>query len=180
MTLSVQNFRSPAALLRFFGVAAIGLAADLWTKSLTLQYLSTGRVVHLIPGYLQFEYVENHGAVFGIGQGDRWIFIGVSVVAVGFLAFLFAGSAKQRFYQVLLGMLLAGVLGNLYDRIVFGHVRDMIHILPAWPNLYPWVFNVADSLLCVGVALMLIYSFIHGEHQAHERQSGTTDDAPSH
>jgi signal peptidase II len=180
MNLSSQNFQSPAALLRFFGVAAAGLAIDLWTKSLTLQYLSTGRIVRFIPGYLQFEYVENHGAVFGIGQGDRWIFIGVSVLAVAFLVFLFGGSGRQRFYQVLLGMLLAGVLGNLYDRIVYGHVRDMIHILPAWPRLYPWVFNVADSLLCVGVALMLVYSFIQGEHQIHGDKSRPADDAPSH
>ena len=56
-------------------------------------------------------------------------------------------------------MLLAGVLGNMFDRIRFGYVRDMIHALPMWPRFFPWVFNIADSLLCVGVTLMLLYSF---------------------
>jgi signal peptidase II len=58
-------------------------------------------------------------------------------------------------------MLLAGVLGNMFDRILFGYVRDMIHALPRWPKLFPWIFNVADSLLCVGVFLMIVYSFVH-------------------
>jgi lipoprotein signal peptidase len=75
-------------------------------------------------------------------------------------------------------MLMAGVIGNMYDRIVYGHVRDMIHALPGihWPDfiagmlpghlasagVFPWIFNLADSLLCVGVFLILVYSFKHG------------------
>jgi signal peptidase II len=92
-----------------------------------------------------------------------------------FLTYLFATSGKRPFYQVILGLLLAGVLGNLYDRIAFGYVRDMIHGLPGWrwpdsfmhvlpmmqPEVFPWIFNVADTLLCVGVGLMLIYSIFH-------------------
>src|SRR5690606_19362857 len=87
-----------------------------------------------------------------------WLFLAVSVLAIGFLGYLFAASRRgQWFYQILLGMLLAGVLGNMYDRIVYGYVRDMIHALPRW-DVFPWIFNIADSLLCVGVALMLAYT----------------------
>ena len=177
---SLTNFKSPPALLRFFGVTAAGLALDLWTKSLAVQNLSDGQIVRVIPGYLQFEYVENHGAVFGIGQGQRPVFIAVSILAVAFLSFLFGKSANQKTYQVLLGMLLAGVLGNLYDRIVYGHVRDMIHVLSRWPNLYPWVFNVADSMLCMGVALLLVYSFIYGDKPRNESGIRPIDDPASH
>lgn len=177
---SLNNFKSPPALLRFFGVTAAGLALDLWTKSLAVRNLSDGQIVRAIPGYLQFEYVENHGAVFGIGQGQRAIFIAVSILAVAFLSFLFGNSGKQKAYQVFLGMLLAGVLGNLYDRIVYAHVRDMIHILPRWPNLYPWIFNVADSLLCVGVALILVYSFLYGDKPKNDPAVRPIDDPASH
>src|SRR3954471_11991958 len=159
--LSTRNFRSLPALLRFFGTTIICVAADLWTKYLAVEYLKyTGRSIRFIPGFLHFDYVENHGAVFGIGQGQRWLFVAVSVGAIGFLTFLFATSGWSRFYQVLLGMLLAGVLGNMYDRIRYGYVRDMLHALPNW-NVFPWVFNVADSMLCVGVGLMLLYSGVH-------------------
>ena len=88
-----------------------------------------------IPGWLHFHCTANEGAVFGIGQGNRWLFVIVSVLAIAFLTYLFATSGRQRFYQVVLGMLLAGVLGNMYDRIFHGFVRDMIWIFPQkrWP-----------------------------------------------
>ena len=137
---------------------------------------------------LQFEYTENHGAAFGLGQGQQTVFLVVSIAAIAFLVYLFATSGKSRFYQVILGMLLAGVIGNMYDRLKFGYVRDMIHGLPGvhWPQwiverlpnswqptaggqmeVFPWIFNVADSLLCVGVAAMIIYSFISERHRKH-------------
>ena len=165
-------FRSPAALACFFLTTAIGLTTDLWTKVYAFRTLAGGvvrdedgvtRVVDtdvypFIPGWLHFQVTTNHGAVFGIGQGQRWLFVVVSVAAIGFLTYLFATSGRQRFYQFVLGLLLAGVLGNMYDRLFLGYVRDMIHALPRWPNAFPWIFNVADSLLCVGVGLMIAYS----------------------
>lgn len=182
-------FRSPAALLRFGGVALAGVAVDLWTKVYAFQSLlvrkverSDGRfefesrVFEFLPGWLHFQVTGNHGAVFGLGQGQRWLFLAVSLAAVAFLVFLFARSAGQRGYQLLLGMMLAGVVGNAYDRLFIGYVRDMIHALPgktwslifgagdggSWRDaeIFPWIFNVADSLLCVGVALMIAHSLI--------------------
>jgi signal peptidase II len=178
------NFRSPVAVVLFFGTAAAGVALDLWTKVLAEQYLD-GRAepIRFIPNWLHFTYTENAGAVFGLGRGKQLLFISGSVVAIGFLTYLFATSGPRRFFHFILGMLLAGAIGNMYDRIVHGHVRDMIHALPGihWPDfianmlprhlanqsVFPWVFNVADSLLCVGVFLFLVYSFRHG----HEKDS---------
>jgi signal peptidase II len=166
---------SPAALLRFFLTAAVGLGLDLWTKSLAVTQLSGGRIVEAIHGWLQFEFIENRGAVFGIAQGKRWLFVAVSLAAVVFLTYLFSAADRRPFYQIILGLLLAGVLGNMYDRIEVGMVRDMIHMLPGWQwpaglrhvitflpeELFPYIFNVADTLLCTGVGLMLIYSFFN-------------------
>lgn len=172
----LHNFRSLAALMAFFGTAGIGVVVDLWTKALAMQSLADGRVIRLLPGWLHLTYTENTGAVFGLGQGKRWLFVMVSAAAIAFLTCLFATSGGRRFYQVLLGLLLGGVVGNMYDRLVYGHVRDMIHALPGvyWPgwmarvlpadladkSVFPWIFNLADSLLCVGVALMVIYSLL--------------------
>jgi len=190
-----NNLRSPAALARFVLTCAIGLALDLSTKVYAAHHLLLGPLIlrddgrleapsseyAFIPGWLHFHYTVNQGAVFGLGQGQRVLFIGVSLAAIVFLTYLFAASGKQRFYQVVLGMLLAGVLGNMYDRIVFGHVRDMIYALPGWrwpawfqhllPRLpaevFPWIFNVADTLLCTGVFLMIVYSALgKGARQA--------------
>jgi signal peptidase II len=182
MRIPTDNFRNPSALARFFLVCVVGLAADLWTKSYSFAHLAPAgaplsdarpRVHSFIPGWLHFEITTNQGAVFGLGQGQKWLFLAVSVVAIAFLSYLFATSERQRFYQFILGMLLAGVLGNMYDRIVFSHVRDMIHALPGWQwpgtwelgsypgkgrEVFPFIFNVADILLCVGVGLMIVSS----------------------
>jgi signal peptidase II len=152
---------SPAAIMRFGLTAAVGVSLDLWVKSLSVAKLEWGgEPYQFIPGWLEFEVVRNQGAVFGLGQGQRILFVVVSAGAIAFLTYLFATSGTRRIYQVLLGMLTAGVIGNLYDRVEYGYVRDMIHALPRWKHFFPYVFNVADSFLCVGVSLMVIYSFL--------------------
>jgi signal peptidase II len=176
----LDNFRSPAALARFFLTTFIGLGLDLWTKAYAFQQLATtpgpkptSKVSEFIPGWLHFMVTTNTGAVFGLGEGRRFLFVTVSVAAIIFLTYLFAASGRQRLYQFILGMLLAGVLGNMYDRIQYGYVRDMIHALPRWPNLFPWIFNVADVLLCTGVGLMVLYSLV----QPQRHSDGAEQDA---
>jgi signal peptidase II len=191
--LDKPPLRSAAALSRFLLVTVAGLAVDLWTKvwsfdALVYDQARVGDVVRVdsrtyefIPGWLHFHCTANQGAVFGIGQGNRWLFVLVSAAAIGFLTYLFSTSGRQRLYQVVLGMLLAGVLGNMYDRVVHGYVRDMIYVLPHkhWPpfvrntgwewaqgQVFPWIFNVADTLLCTGVALMLVYSLFVPQNAA--------------
>ena len=192
-----DNFRSPVALLLFLGTAAVGVTVDLLTKSLAVAHLgSEDRVVRIIPHLIELTYTSNHGAVFGLGQGQQTLFLLVSIGAILFLGFLFMTSDSARFYQFILGMLLAGVLGNMYDRLRLGYVRDMIHGLPNvyWPDwvvtrlpaswqpgfgrpleIFPWIFNVADTLLCVGVASMLVYSIIAECHR--KRLTAATEDA---
>src|SRR5436853_6520145 len=153
LSLPRDNFRSFPALTAFFLTVIIGLGIDLWTKTEAFARLAKldrgARVVdsdvyHFLPGWLEFTVTTNQGAVFGIGAGRRLFFISVSIAAVLFLIYLFAISGRQRLYQIILGMLLAGVLGNLYDRIVFGYVRDMIHAVPGvhWPG--SWMVPFTD------------------------------------
>lgn len=157
--------RSPAALARLICTAVAGLGLDLWTKSLAQAHLQGAAPIDFLPGWLSFEYVGNHGAVFGIAQGQRLLFVVVSIAAIAFIIHLFRCSGRQWLYQIVLGMLLAGVLGNLYDRLAFGYVRDMIYALPDrrifGREIFPWIFNVADSLLCVGVGFMMLHSLFH-------------------
>jgi signal peptidase II len=209
--IHTSPFRSPAALACFLLVAAIGLAADLWTKAAAWDLLvdsvevvqpsgdillfrnnlaaGGGEPVYdlvVVHRGLELTAVANQGAAMGLGQGRKTLFILVSIAAVGVLFYFFAHSNGRRLYQVVLGLLLAGVLGNLYDRLVHGYVRDMIHIFPGvrWTELlsrlpdaelFPWVFNLADIFLCVGVPAVLLYGlFAGGEEAEPEEEPGET------
>jgi len=180
--LSFRNFRSPAALCCFLLTAVLGLTLDLGSKKVAFERLAPWGVEHrpsgvvlvhipeteavpikrFIPGWVNFQAMVNQGAVFGIGQGKRALFLAVSAAAILFIFYLFLTSDRQPVYQFVLGLLLAGVLGNLYDRLLLGYVRDMIYIFPGrivmGREVFPWIFNVADSLLCVGVAMIFLYS----------------------
>ncbi len=125
-----------------------------------------------VPGILALHLTVNRGAVFGLGDGSQWLFIAVSVIAVVVVVRVFwVSPATLWLYHAGLGMLLGGALGNMYDRLRFMAVRDMFFLFPDvrlpfgwhWPGgndlLYPWIFNVADVALLVGVLLLFVISW---------------------
>jgi len=135
---------------------------------------------------LDFHLVLNRGAVFGIGQGRRAIFVGFTLIAVGVAVAVFGWwtEARSHLAHVAIGLILAGGLGNLYDRVVIGAVRDFLHMMPRWElplglswpggttEVFPWVFNVADALLLLGMALLLIHVHVADRKQRQEQSSG--------
>lgn len=122
-------------------------------------------VVTVVPKVLNFTLVLNPGAVFGTGAGGRWYFISFTMLAMIGAGALFAlgTRAGDRWLHAGIGMIVAGGLGNLYDRVFVGCVRDFIQPLPGlkWPfgwdpmgaggEIWPYVSNVADKLLIIGV-----------------------------
>lgn len=137
--------------------------------------------VPVAPKLLRLKLTTNTGAVFGLGAGQRVVFVSVGLVAAIVIGFLFWHSpASARFQHLALALILAGAFGNLYDRVMYSAVRDMFHMLPGvhlpfglrWPGqgeapgaseVWPWVFNVADVSLLIGVAGVLITSWRAGE-----------------
>ena len=126
--------------------------------------------VVVVPHVLEFTLVLNPGAVFGTGPGKRAFFMGFTIVVLLFGLFMFAKWTRPRDHWVhaALGMVFGGGLGNLYDRAMFACVRDFIHPLPGvnWPfgmtvrgsrEMWPYVSNVADLLLLIGIGMLLVY-----------------------
>jgi signal peptidase II len=123
----------------------------------------------VVPHVLEFTLVLNPGAVFGIGAGKRWVFVAFTGVAITFGLWIFGARTKHNQWlpHVALGLLIGGGLGNLYDRLAFACVRDFIHPLPGshlpfgirWPNgsseIWPYVSNLADLLLLVGIGMLM-------------------------
>lgn len=146
----------------FTAIAAGGCLADLATKNWIFTRLGPpgGHTWWLWGDYVGLQTSLNPGALFGIGPGQVWLFSSLSIVAaIGILYWLFAaGAARDRWLTIALAAVMAGILGNLYDR--FGlwspdgqqAVRDWILLQYhdwRWPN-----FNVADSLLVCGACMI--------------------------
>lgn len=153
----------PGSHVRFWLFASIGLGLDLWSKGWVFDNVGPREYRNIAPGFLTLIRSVNEGALFGMGQGLRWVFVTASVGAFGFVLYLFAHSSRARWsLHVGLGLILAGAMGNLHDRALFGKVRDFIKITTKVLDydIWPWVFNVADMCLVVGVGLLLINFWI--------------------
>ena len=113
----VSAFRSPRAHILLWSVAVLLVALDLWSKSRAFSRLPPDGAVDVIPGLLEFRRSLNDGAVFGSFTGYVHVFIVASILAIGFVTYLFAQSgSRQWFLHACLGMIVSGALGNLYDR----------------------------------------------------------------
>jgi len=150
------------AHLTFWTIAVIGLSLDLWTKSAIFNWLEQkpGNSFSIIDGFLQLVRTFNPGAAFGIAAGRFYLLVVVSSIAlVVILVVFFLSGSQQKLVHIALAFFTAGICGNLYDRIFNdGFVRDFIDVV-YWPGRHWPAFNIADSLLCIGVGLLMILSF---------------------
>ena len=146
----------------FWPVAICGIALDLWTKSAVFGWLKQrpDYEFSIIDGFLKLVLAENRGAAFGMAQGQRYLLVTVSIIAlVVIIAAFLAMGAKHKLSSLSLGLFAGGVCGNLYDRLFNdGVVRDFIDVV-YWPGKHWPAFNVADSMLCIAVGLLIISSF---------------------
>ena len=109
--------RSPGAHARFWLVAILGLTLDLWSKHRAFSSLGQGGQQVVIPRLLEFQIMLNPGALFGIGHGMTSLFLVASVLALALVLWMFAASSPRRWVaQIALGGILAGAIGNMYDR----------------------------------------------------------------
>ena len=136
-------------------------ALDQWTKQMVLRYISPDEPRILMADFFSLVNVPNTGAAFGSFRGNNTFFIAISFVAlVIVLGLLLRARTPDRWRDLSLALLLAGILGNLTDRLLYGHVIDFLLFDLHVPYAHPWpAFNVADSCISVAVVLFIIHSF---------------------
>ena len=132
---------------------------DQLTKYLTIFFLKPIPTFPLIQDVLHLTYVENTGAAFGMMKNQRWFFMIVSTVAIiALLIYLFKKKTQSKLENLSIAFIVGGGIGNMIDRIFLGYVVDMIDF-----RLINFaVFNVADSFVCVGAGLLMLYIVITG------------------
>ena len=144
-----------------FGLIAIAVfILDRVTKNLVMATVPFGTEVAVIGRLVGITNVHNSGAAFGLAPaGAAFFLVAAAVVAVGLVVYV-ARNASSPWTDAVLGMIMGGVLGNGYDRVVFGTVTDFVNV-HFWP-----VFNMADSAISIGVvALVAGYLIRNNPHE---------------
>ena len=136
-------------------------ALDQVTKQWILRSISLYDARSVVPDFFNLVNVPNTGAAFGSFKGNNTFFVVISLIALVVVTILLVRHRRSDLWRdVSLALLLAGILGNLTDRLLYGHVIDFLlfnlHIRFAdpWP-----AFNVADSCISIAVVLFIIHSF---------------------
>ena len=164
-------------------LAAVGLyLTDQASKAWAVRELRFGQTRNVIDGVFYLSYAENTGIAFGQlqdgGEFGRWMLAGLAALAaVGVLLYLFRTERTDDRVLGACALLLAGIAGNLTDRVRLGHVIDFIEVHIGsfqWPT-----FNVADAAICVGAALLALDLFLEGKREKAKGETGEAERAAS-
>jgi signal peptidase II len=162
------EIRGPRALAIFAAVTIALAALDLATKWWAFEKIGPYEIVPVVPGFFNLIRAENTGSAFSMLRGQWGFFIVVSGLALALLAYFSWTALRSTWrYQVALGLVASGVVGNLYDRVKFQHVRDFLDVYVSHDGLAGWLretvgtnhwptFNVADAAICIGTVALLV------------------------
>lgn len=137
----------------FFAIVVL----DLLSKVMITSAFSPGQGTTVIKGILDFTYVRNEGAAFGMLQGARIFFIVITLAAVAAaIIYIVKARPSSPLERTALAFISGGAIGNFIDRLVLGYVRDFIAVtFIDFP-----VFNVADCFVCIGAGLYILYTLL--------------------
>ena len=136
----------------FFSTALIIILIDQLSKFFVRTNFQLSQPIPIINNIFHLTYIQNTGAGFGILKGQALLLIFISVAVIGIILYNFDKiKNKETLLQVLVGFVLGGTIGNLIDRLAYGHVIDFLDFR-IWP-----IFNFADSFVTIGVIGLIIY-----------------------
>ncbi|MBE6585164.1 MAG: signal peptidase II [Ruminococcaceae bacterium] len=152
----------------WIAIMVVVVFLDQITKYLTILFLKPIDTLPIIKDVVHLTYVENTGAAFGMMKNQRWLFMIISTVAiVALLIYLFKKKTQSKLENLSIAFIVGGGIGNMIDRIFLGYVVDMIDF-----RLINFaVFNVADSFVCVGAGLLMLYILVTGVKEYKEEKA---------
>ena len=151
-------YKSPASLLPWFGIALAIILLDQFTKLAVERSFTYGETLPM-TGFFNLIKVYNPGAAFSFlgdaGGWQRYFFTAIAFVAVGFMLYLMKKHANQRLFCFALALLMGGAIGNVIDRMAYGHVIDFLDFYWRGVGHFP-AFNIADISISIGAFLFIL------------------------
>ena len=149
--------KSGGSLLPWLGIAAVVILIDQLTKTLILSRFALNDS-HTVTAFFNIVRWHNTGAAFSFlhdaAGWQRWFFVGLGVAAAVFIVWMLRRHGGQRLFSWALALILGGAIGNVVDRLLHGYVIDFIQV--HYERSYFPSFNVADSAITVGAALLIL------------------------
>jgi signal peptidase II len=151
--------------LRFVWISVIAIVLDQWSKQAIVSGMNLYQSIQILP-FFNFTYVHNYGAAFSIlydaGGWQRYFLTGLALIVSAVIVWWLRQSTKQQvLLPVAFSFILGGALGNVLDRILHGYVIDFLDF---YYGSYHWpAFNIADSAIFIGAALLIIDMFVNKE-----------------
>ena len=149
--------RRGASLVPWLGIAFAVIVLDQLTKAWIASTFQLGDARMVTP-FFDLVRAHNRGAAFSFlndaSGWQRWFFIGLGVAAAAFIVWMLKRHGGQRVFGWALALILGGALGNVIDRLLHGHVIDFIQV--HWKSHYFPSFNIADSAISIGAALLIL------------------------
>ncbi len=158
------SFDRAPGLGLWLGLAGVVILLDQITKVMTVRAFQLGDV-RPVTGFFDFVRVHNAGAAFSFLRDasgwQRWFFIVLGLAASGFIVWMLVRHANQKLFSFAVTMIMGGALGNVIDRIVHGHVIDMLQfrfrvLEPLFTGGYFPAFNLADSAITLGAICLVL------------------------
>jgi signal peptidase II len=156
---------------KYFFLALIVLIADQVSKAWATDKLLPVDTLEIIPNFFRFTYARNRGVAFSLFADSKyeikWVLAAISLLAaIGVAYYLIRLAANNLRLNISLSLLLAGIVGNLIDRVRLGEVVDFIDF--HWYEKYTWpTFNIADAAICVGAALLALEMLFEEKAPSH-------------
>lgn len=153
-----------------FFVWLLVFAIDRLVKSYIIENFFPGQSVPVIENVFHLTYVKNTGVAFGLFRnlGDIFIYSTV-ILVIAIIVFYLIYNFSSYWYQLAIGLILAGAVGNLIDRLIYGFVIDYLDFR-IWP-----VFNIADMVVVIGVFILSIFIWYSEEIEGREGSNGSPE-----
>ena len=152
----------------FWLAAAAVLALDQLTKHIVVSTFASGESRMFIPHVLYWTFVQNRAGAFGLFGTQPWLLVSMALAVLALFWYAFHDvAARSPLVRLAFGAIVGGAVGNIVDRFHYGYVVDFID-LRWWP-----VFNVADSCITIGVALLVLSTIGRERAGARAKSTGT-------
>ncbi|MES2091429.1 MAG: signal peptidase II [Pseudomonadota bacterium] len=159
-----KSSSASSGLLPWLGMAFVIILLDQFTKTLIVGWLQHGDS-RVVTSFFNIVRAHNTGAAFSFlahaGGWQRWFFVAIGMLATGFIVYMLRQHGHQKLFAWALSLILAGAVGNVLDRLIYGYVVDFLDFHWSWMSgIFPGghfpAFNVADCGITVGAALLIL------------------------